>query len=271
MTRTTRTTRSTGTAPASRTTRSGRTTRTATGAALVAGLVLAPAATASAHVHVDPASTAAGGYSVLTVRVPNESPTAATTQVSVDLPTRTPLTYVGTEPVPGWTVVVEEGDLPEPVEVGGATITRAPVRVTWTADGPGIAGDAFQRFALSVGPLPEAGTELVLPAHQTYSDGEVVDWDQLAEGDAEPEYPAPTFTTTAADAGAHHGHASDDAHGSDVGREDGADTADAAESAAAERPDALPVVLGGAGLAAGLAALVVALLAWRRSGGSAAR
>jgi uncharacterized protein YcnI len=225
--------------------------RAAAGAALAAALVLGSAAAASAHVHVDPATTEAGAYAVLTVRVPNESPTAATTQVSVDLPTDRPLTYVGLEPVPGWTGVVEEGDLPEPVEVDGATITRAPVRVVWTAEGAGIGDGQFQRFTVSAGPLPEAGTEVVLPAHQTYSDGTVVDWDQLAEGGTEPEHPAPVFTTTeAAPAG---GGASDAAAGTTT------PTAPAADDSA------LPTVLGGIGLAAGLVALVVATLAWRRT------
>lgn len=233
--------------------------RAAAGAALAAALVLGSAAAASAHVHVDPATTEAGAYAVLTVRVPNESPTAATTQVSVDLPTDRPLTYVGLEPVPGWTGVVEEGDLPEPVEVDGATITRAPVRVVWTAEGAGIGDGQFQRFTVSAGPLPEAGTEVVLPAHQTYSDGTVVDWDQLTEGGAEPEHPAPVFTTTeAAPAG---GGTADDASGAASDAVAGTTT----PTAPAADDSALPTVLGGIGLAAGLVALVVATLAWRRT------
>lgn len=228
--------------------------RAAAGATLAAVLLLGSAAVASAHVHVDPATTEAGAYAVLTVRVPNESPTAATTQVSVDLPTDQPLTYVGLEPVPGWTGVVEEGDLPAPVEVDGATITRAPVRVVWTADGAGIGDGQFQRFTVSAGPLPEAGTEVVLPAHQTYSDGTVVDWDQVSEDGTEPEYPAPVFTTTDA--------ATEEAAAAPAS----ADTAsDEAATPASDDDSTLPAVLGGIGLAAGLVALVVAALAWRRA------
>ncbi|VTR78235.1 YcnI family copper-binding membrane protein [Cellulomonas hominis] len=223
---------------------------------LAAALVLGSAAGASAHVRVVPEATAAGGWTVLTFRVPNESPTASTTQVSVDLPTGTPLTSVSTRPVPGWTAVVEDGELPEPVEVDGATITQAPVRVVWTADGDGIGDGEFEEFALSVGPLPEAGTDVVLPAHQTYSDGEVVDWDEVAGGDAEPEHPAPAFTTTEAAADG-HGATGDAEH-----EDDGAATGDTTDGSSS----ALPAVLGALGLAAGVVALVVALLAWRRSG-----
>jgi len=152
----------------------------------------------------------------------------------------------------------------EPVEVDGATITQAPLSVTWTADGDGIGDGEFQQFAISVGPLPAAGTDLVLPAHQEYADGEVVDWDQVAEGDAEPEHPAPTFTTT--EAAGDHGAATADDQGVDDGIT-ASDDASAADPAAGTADDSgtLPVVLGGLGLAAGVGALVVALLAWRRS------
>lgn len=238
--------------------------RAAAGSTLAAALVLGSAAVASAHVRVVPEATAAGGWTVLTFRVPNESPTSATTRVTVDLPTETPLTSVSTQPVPGWTATVERGDLPEPVEVDGATITQAPLSVTWTADGAGIGDGEFQQFAISVGPLPAAGTDLVLPAHQEYADGEVVDWDQVAEGDAEPEHPAPTFTTTEAASGG-HGAAAPDDQTSDDASDDPAAAGDAAGDASADGSGGLPVVLGGLGLAAGVGALVVALLAWRRS------
>lgn len=241
--------------------------RTAAGSALAAVLVLGSAAAASAHVRVVPEATAAGGWTVLTFRVPNESPTSATTRVTVDLPTDTPLTSVSTQPVPGWTATVDRGALPEPVEVDGATITQAPLSVTWTADGDGIGDGEFQQFAISVGPLPAAGTDLVLPAHQEYADGEVVDWDQVAEGDAEPEHPAPTFTTTEA-AGGHGAPAADDEEAADDATS-GSGAASAAGSATdaadGDGSGALPVVLGSLGLAAGVGALAVALLAWRRS------
>jgi len=236
--------------------------RLVAGPALAAALVLGSAAAASAHVRVVPETTAAGGWTVLTFRVPNESPTSATTRVTVDLPTDTPLTSVSTQPVPGWTATVEHGALPEPVEVDGVTLTQAPLHVTWTADGDGIGDGEFQQFALSVGPLPAAGTELVLPAHQEYADGEVVDWDQVAEGDEEPDSPAPAFTTTGAAADG-HGSGAADASG-DEAAQTGA--GDAGAGSSADDAGALPVVLGGLGLAAGVGALVVAVLAWRRAG-----
>ncbi|WP_432549075.1 YcnI family copper-binding membrane protein [Kineococcus arenarius] len=232
-----------------------------------AALLLASALPAGAPVRAVPDVTAAGSYSVVTFRVPNESDTAATTSLQVALPTGTPFTHVAVEPVPGWTATVQEGPLPEPVEVSGTTITQAPLSVTWTAE-PGTAGIAvgqFQEFDLQVGPLPAQGTRVVLPAVQTYADGEVADWSQVAdEGAAEPDSPAPEFTTTTAAAGDGHG-----THASTAAGEDATAVAAAAPSgtSGASGADGTARALGAAGLVLGAAALVLALL--RRRGPAA--
>ena len=182
----------------------------ATAAATLA-IVTIPVGAASAHVTVQPESTAAGSYSVLTFRVPTESDTAGTTGLTVPLPTGTPFTSVRTEPIAGWDAEVVRGALPEPVDVQGATVTEAPLRVVWTAQaGTQVPPGQFQRFTVQVGPLPaEEGTEIALPAVQTYSDGEQVAWDQpTQEGGEEPEHPAPVLVTTAAAGDDHHAAAS---------------------------------------------------------------
>ncbi|ROS75374.1 YcnI family protein [Cellulomonas sp. PhB143] len=243
-----------------------RTTRTTTRSAVVAtaaGLALAlfPAAGASAHVRVTPDETAAGGFSVLTFRVPNESATAETSKVTVDLPTDTPFLSVSTKPVPGWTAKVEKAKLDEPVEFYGTKLTEAPSEVTWTADkGSEVADGQFQEFEVSVGPLPDAGTDVLLPAHQTYTDGSVVDWDEpTPAGGEEPEHPAPELTTTAAEG--------DDAAGAGDGATAAAASSGTAASSDESSPDTAARVLGGAGLLLGLAALVVAVLSGRRRAG----
>ena len=206
-------------------------------AALTGGLLLTPLAlpAADAHVRVVTDGTAtAGGYGVLTLRVPNESDEASTTTVSVQLPQDTPFTSVRTRPVPGWTAAVQRAALPSPVEVGGATLTEAPRTVTWTADDDAAIGpDEYQDFALSVGPLPGAG-EVLLPATQTYSDGEVVAWDEpVPASGEEPEHPAPVLVVAAAAEGG-------DAHG-------GTSTGEAAATTTA--PDGAARWLGGVALA----------------------
>ncbi|WP_432563869.1 YcnI family copper-binding membrane protein [Kineococcus sp. SYSU DK003] len=226
------------------------------GAAACTATVLA-AVPAAAHVHAVPDATAAGGYSVVTFRVPNESDTAATTSIEVALPTDHPFSYVATKPVAGWTAVVTEGALPAPVEDDGVTVTQAPLTITWTADPgtPGIAVGQFEEFEANVGPLPGEGTRIVLPTVQTYADGEVSSWTEVAEeGAGEPQSPAPEFTTTAASA---------DEHGAATEHVEEAQE----PAAAVEGSDADPLARGLAGgaLVLGLAALVIVLLRRQRS------
>ena len=191
----------TRTTPPTLTTRSARrpVRRPALVSAVAAGLTLISALPAAAHVRVTGDSTAAGSYSALTFRVPNESDTASTTKLSVQLPQDTPFASVRTRALPGWRAVLVTAPLPDPVEVNGATLTKAVRTVTWTAGrGAAIAPGQYQDFALSVGPLP-AGGEVLLPTTQTYSDGEVVRWDEPTPADgSEPEHPAPTLPVVAA-------------------------------------------------------------------------
>ena len=180
--------------------------RAAAGAAatlvLTAGSLLL-AGPASAHVTVNPREAAAGGYQKLSVRVPNESPTASTVKVQVSLPLDTPLASVSLKPHPGWTAKVTRSTLPQPVQSGDLQLTEAVSAITWTAQsGAKVAPGQFEEFDISVGPLPDGVPALSFPAVQTYDDGEVVRWDQAATSTGEePEHPAPTLTLTpAADA-----------------------------------------------------------------------
>lgn len=233
--------------------------------ATACGAVLLAAVPASAHVHAVPDTTAADGYSVVTFRVPNESDTAATTSVEVSLPTDHPFSYVAVRPVTGWTAVVTEGALPAPVETDGVTLTQAPLTITWTAEAgtPGIAVGQFEEFEANVGPLPAEGTRIVLPTVQTYGDGEVSSWTEVADaGAAEPESPAPEFTTTAAEDG--HGGGGHSEESAATGST-GATGSDAAPAASGSTADPLARGLAGGGLVLGLAALVVVLLRRRRA------
>ncbi|TAJ48410.1 MAG: DUF1775 domain-containing protein [Herbiconiux sp.] len=245
--------------------RAGRTGAAATAVTLAAfALVLAAPLSASAHVHVDPGQAAPGGYSTLTFKVPNESATASTTSVVVDLPTDTPLTYVAYQPVPGWTAVVTTAALPAPVTVGDATITEAAVSVTWTADaGSGIADGQYQLFPISAGPIPDVGS-IVLPVHQIYSDGSVVDWNEPTPASGEePEHPAPTlYINEAPPADEDAGSASvtpTDAAGAGSGSESASAPA-ASVAADAAATSSLALGLGIGGFVLGAAALIVAVV-----------
>ncbi|UAJ81733.1 YcnI family protein (plasmid) [Leifsonia sp. ZF2019] len=170
-------------------------------AAAAAALVLAVAGPASAHVHVDGPVTA-GGYGVLTFRVPTESATASTVKLQVTFPKDMPIITVSTQPKAGWTAEVATDKLAKPEkDDDGNTIDTYISSVTWTATaGAGIKPGEFDTFAVSVGPIPEV-KELTFPAAQTYSDGSVVDWNETQQGSAEPEHPAPTLAVTPATSG----------------------------------------------------------------------
>ncbi|MFD2793710.1 YcnI family protein [Promicromonospora vindobonensis] len=225
---------------------------------------------ASAHVTVNPDTTAAESYASLTFRVPTESESASTEKLVVDLPADTPFLSVTPRALPGWDVEVEVEQLDEPFEVEGATVSEAPARVTWTAEkGHEVPPHEYQEFAVRVGALPEEGTTVVLPAHQTYTDGTVVDWDDLATDDGkEPEAPAPVFMTTAGEPGeGHHGAAASDGAagaGAEAGAAAGAEAA-AADPAVDPAVDPVGRWLGGAGLVLGAVAIGAVLVTRRRA------
>jgi len=215
--------------------------------AIVAGLALAliPAASASAHVSVSSTDAVGGSSGTLAFRVPNESDSAETTSLTVELPTDTPFRSVRAQTMPGWTIQLERTTLPEPVEVAGSTLSEAVTSVTWTADGAGVALDEYGVFVLRVGPFPEEGGTFAFPATQTYADGEVVVWGEVVEDGAdEPAHPAPSLTVAAGEAGGDHGAAAgtDDSH--DDSDEGGSDNT-------ARVIGIVGVVLGAVGIGAG--------------------
>ena len=198
-----------------------------------AAMLVAPAA-AQAHVTLQPNTAAAGGYTRLDVRVPNERDDASTTKVEVQFPDG--FQSASYEPVPGWSAKVTTGKLETPIETDDGQVTEGVKTITWTADDDddAIPPGAFQDFGLSVRIPDKAGEKLTFKALQTYSGGEVVRW----IGAEDSENPAPIVTVTAA-----------------------ADTESAAETAtpvAAERTSATTEDDGGNGLA--IVALIVGAL-----------
>jgi uncharacterized protein YcnI len=159
---------------------------------LGAGVLLAIAVplSASAHVTVSPYGAAAGSFALLTFTVPNESATAATVKIEIDIPEATPFPEVSYVPLPGWTVELVTAPLDKPVKFDGNEITDAVTKVIWSADeGSELADGQLGLFHLSVGPVPDTG-HIVLPAIQTYSDGSVVKWDETSH---DAENPAPVL------------------------------------------------------------------------------
>lgn len=219
--------------------------RTAAATGLALGLALATSGVANAHVRVQADVETTGSYSALTFRVPNESSSASTTKIAVQLPQDTPFLSVRSKNLPGWTATLTEATLPQPIESDGTTITKAVRTVTWTAtSGNAIAPGQYQEFSLSVGPLPAPGTVL-LPTDQTYSDGTTVSWDEPTPASgAEPENPAPAIQVVAVDPGP---------------------PAQTSTTQAVAGPDRTARWLGGGALALALASLVLAVAGRRRA------
>jgi uncharacterized protein YcnI len=161
-------------------------------------VVIGAASSASAHVTVSSPDAKPGGYAKLVFRVPTESDNTSTTKLVVSLPKDHPFAHVGAQVKDGWKVEKKEEKLPAAVKVGDVTLTKAITTVTWTATAAGIPPNDFDEFSLSVGKLPEGVDALSFPADQTYSDGEVVKWADVAKDGAEAEHPAPTLKLAAA-------------------------------------------------------------------------
>jgi uncharacterized protein YcnI len=228
------------------------------GAASIAAIALALASplAASAHVTVGPDQAAPGSYATLTFKVPTESATAGTVKLEVDLPTDTPLGSVSYQPIAGWSTQVVTEKLATPIKTDDGTVTEAPVKVIWTAaSGVQVAPGQFQQFVISAGAMPDTGN-IVLPTHQYYSDGTVVNWDQKTPASgAEPEHPAPTVYINDAPPAA-------GGSASSVLATSGA--ASPTTAAASPGVAAVAIGLGIGGLALGAIALVVAVFAATR-------
>ncbi len=208
--------------------------------ALIAVLALAVPAGAGAHVTLQPSEAAAGDFTVLDVRVPNETDDAATTKVAVQFPPG--FVFASYQPVAGWSVDVRMAKLAKPITSHGEEITEQVSQMTWTADSPsaGVQPGQFQDFPISVQIPGEGGDMLTFKALQTYDDGEVVRW----IGAPESEHPAPQVTVTEGSED-HHGASGD----TEEPESDDSDGASKGLGIAA-------LILGALGLLAGGTALV---------------
>jgi periplasmic copper chaperone A len=176
-----------------------RTLALATAAAAVA--VVALAGPASAHVTVSaPGATSGGSDQEITFRVPVEK-NVETVGVTIAFPTDTPIASVLIDPIDGWTHTEKSTKLATPIKTDDGEITEAISEIDWKADaGHGLKPEEFGEFTIIAGQLPEA-SELQFSAIQTYSDGSVVNWNQVAApgSTVEPDNPKPTLELAKAD------------------------------------------------------------------------
>lgn len=117
-------------------------------------------ATASAHVSVKPAESAAGSWETYTMKVPVEK-NEPTTKVVLKMPAG--VEFQQYQPIPGWKTSVSKHD-------------DKAVSVTWEAKDGGIQPGQFQQFTF-VAKNPEKSGDAAWDAYQYYKDGKkIVEW-----------------------------------------------------------------------------------------------
>jgi uncharacterized protein len=225
--------------------------RTPIALAVLAAAVIAPAS-AQAHVTLQPNSAAAGTYTRLNVRVPNERDDASTQKIELQFPEG--FASASYEPVPGWTVKVAKKTLATPIKTDDGEITEGVDTITWTAedDEDAIPPGAFRDFGLSVRIPGEAGDALTFKALQTYTGGEVVRW----IGAEDSDNPAPTVSVTEAAEGAHGGAAASPTP--EATTETARTSATTSESDSGNGLAIVALIVGALGLVAGVAGLLAA-------------
>ncbi len=221
--------------------------------AVTAGLV-ALGGTASAHVSVSSSDATPGGFGKMTFRVPNESDTASTVALRIQIPPEAAMASLRIQPVAGWTATTTTAELEEPLEAHGQEISSYVSVVEFRAvDGGGIRPGEFQEFALSGGPFPEAES-LAFPAVQSYSDGSEAAWiEPTVAGQDEPERPAPVLALTSPEA-AEPAPAPEEAAAADHGH-----------ASATDEPGALALFVAFVALMAGIGGVVLGVRANRRT------
>lgn len=224
----------------SRNTRTRRLSLAALGVLGGATLALAVPAMAGAHVGVSPDELAAGDHGVLTFSFSHGCENSPTTALRITMPEG--LASVAPTMDSNWNIEVERGD------------DGLVSAVTYTAVAP-VPTDLRGAVSMGVGLDENTPDTLAFPVVQECVEGST-EWTQLAENGEDPhslDAPAPVISVTAAAAGGHGEHA----------ETEDADKGDEATATSAVS-DPLGVALGAGGLVAGFAALVVAILAYRR-------
>ncbi|WP_341957148.1 YcnI family protein [Microbacterium sp. LWH13-1.2] len=216
------------------------TTRRNLATGLIGGAVLALAipAMASAHVSVSPDELTAGDHGVLTFSFAHGCDNSPTTSLKVTMPEG--LASVAPTMDSDWTIDIEKGD------------DGLVSAVTYTAVTP-VPNELRGAVSMSVGLDEKTPESLAFPVIQTCVEGST-EWTQLAEDGEDPhslDTPAPVVEVAAAAADGH-------------GEHDSADDADPTAADESGASNTLGTALGAGGLVAGVAALVVSVLAYRR-------
>lgn len=137
-------------------------------------ILLACAASASAHARVSPAVSPAGELQLYSLAVPTEKSGASTTKIVLTVPKNFSIdSFV---PNPGWHRILQQTSAGE---------NEVVQKVTWTGGHVPTGEDSMFQFLAQLG----APGTYTFAVQQTYSDGSIVNWSG-AESSADP---APTI------------------------------------------------------------------------------
>jgi uncharacterized protein YcnI len=115
---------------------------------------------ADAHVTVWPKNSEVGAWEKYTVRVPSEKE-SSTIKIQLDFPKNVSVETV--QPLADWDYQFIKGS------------DGRNKGIVWTAKGDGIKAHEFLEFTI-IGANPKQATNVSWNAHQTYSDGSIVNW-----------------------------------------------------------------------------------------------
>lgn len=222
-------------------------------------MAIAIAGPASAHVTATPNEGPAGGFFKTSFRVGHGCEGKPTTKISMQVPGN--VTSVHPQVVAGWDIETKMGELDEPIESEGETITEGVREITWTATDDGLPDAFMQEFGVSMAlPDGEPGEPLWFPFVQECPGGDSHDWIEIPESVeawGELEAPAPYVVLTEAEAD------HEEADAEETATENGAMSEEQIRTIAAEEASDndsnnliafLGVILGAIGVAFGITA-----------------
>lgn len=205
---------------------------------------------ALAHVTVASDNLTAGGYAVLTVKVPHGCDAKPTNKVILQVPEG--VTSIQPARTPFWKHNVEMKKLDKPIKGGhGEEITEVPGTVTWEAVTPLPSHDLDMLHASIK--LPDAEGIVYFPVVQECPGGDESPWNQIPSGESDEELSNPAPSLTLVKGSGDDGHGSNDEAHDDKSNDSHTDLED--DVATARTFGISGIVIGALGLIIGLVAM----------------
>lgn len=185
------------------------------------------ASPAAADVTATPSEATRGDGAKVTFQLPEERPGAYTTKIELVAPEANPVAEIYPMSADEWAPQITMRKLAQPIPgLHGLPISEATASITWTRFTGAPKPGAVTEVAVSMGPMPQQGNQVVFTLVQTYSDGTVVRWADppAAEGGPKPAHPAVVVKLVGQAAqGNHHGGNAEQADPAAASTEDSGD------------------------------------------------